>query len=1031
MVNKNKAKIFLKHFERTVWIAVALFFGSFQVVAQEQTIRGTVRSGVELLPGVSVYYKANISEGVVTDEQGSYSIKFRGANDTLVFSSIGYQKTEILVGVRSLIDVDLKSDNVVLNEVVVVGYGSQDKASLTGAVATLKGTDILRSPTADISNALAGRTPGVIATNSSGEPGNDGSNIYIRGISTFSGATSPLIVIDGVANRPGGFQRIDPSDVESISVLKDASAAIYGAQAANGVILITTKKGKAGKPTITFSQNTGFNTWGKTEKYLNAANYAQMKNEISVFGGGQPIYTVDEIEKFRNGSDPINYPNTDWVKLATKKVAKQARSSLTLSGGNEKVRYYASVGTLSQDGQFNKGVWGFKQHNFSANTEGQVTKNLNLFLGTQLRWQEKTGSPIGTENTFSSLSGALPTDRAYNPDGSYSPGGLSNGGNLNPLINSTDLAGITTTKNLYSLNTLKARLDFPFIEGLFLDGFFSVDLSNGNHKNWSKSYQVYDYNPSTNTYTPQTQNGRLGLAYLDILNSYSASVTENIKMNYERTFGDHAIKAFISHEQNKYNSEFAGSHKDNFISTAIPQLDYGSAITQRTFGHDSTVARINYFGRLNYIYKSAYLFEGTLRYDGSYKFSIANRFGWFPAFSVGVKLSEYRWFKHVLPKVNSLKIRGSWGKLGNDNIAPFQFAQFYYINQNGRLFYNNGATSIHPTFYPGVTGNPDATWESQTSENLAVDGALYNNKLTFTVEVFHQKRSDILAPPNASVPLYTGMSLPVKNIGIVDNRGIELQAGYRGNHKNSNYYMSGNITYAKNKIIYQDEKIDSKPDYQVLTGSPVGSGLLYHAIGVFKTQAEIDGYARYMLGSKPVPGDLKFKDVNHDGFIEQKDQILQPYTDIPQVTFGISLGYSYRNFSLDMLFQGQARAVRYFRAVSGKNQNFIQEDFDGRSTPGNITDKPRASEIYGSPQGIPNTYYLSSTEFLRLKNIELSYSFNHILEKTGINKLRFYVNAFNLLTFTPYKGLDPEAVGGQGLSYPVNKIYNLGFSATF
>src|SRR6218665_90373 len=1035
MVNKNKAKIFLKHFERTVWIAVALFFGSFQVVAQEQTIRGTVRSGVELLPGVSVYYKANISEGVVTDEQGGYNIKFIHAKYTPFFISIGYQKTEIPVGARSLIDVDLKSDNVVLNEVVVVGYGSQDKASLTGAVATLKGTDILRSPTADISNALAGRTPGVIATNSSGEPGNDGSNIYIRGVSTFSGATSPLIVIDGVANRPDGFQRIDPNDVESISVLKDASAAIYGAQSANGVILVTTKKGKTGKPTLTFSQNFAFNTWGNPGKYLNAAEYAQMRNEISIFGGGTPTYTDAEIAKFREGSDPIRYPDTNWLKLATKDISMQYRTNAALSGGTDKIKYHASAGTLQQDGQFKKGVWGFKQHNIIGNVEGQVTKKLSISFGTQLRWQEKTGSPIGVVNTFSSLMGALPTVLAINPDGSYSPGGLSNGGNLNPLVNSTDGAGITATRNLTSLNTLKARFDLPFVEGLFLDGFLAVDVTAGNNKNWNKAYQVYAYNPDDNTYSPQTQNGRLGLASLDLLKSSANLITQNFKLNYEKIFGVHSIHAFVAYEQSKLSSEYTGAHKDNFISTAIPELDFGSSATQRTFGHDSLATRINYFGRVNYNYQNIYFFEGTLRRDGSYKFSKAQRFGWFPAFSVGVKLSEFKWFKDILPAINSMKLRASFGKLGNDNIAPYQYDQFYFINQNGRLFHSSGGVAANPTFYSGVLANPKATWESQTSANMAMDVGILRNKLTFTVEFFNQKRSDILAPRNASIPLYTGIILPDENIGIVRNRGIEIQVEYKDSYKHGGYYISGNMTYARNKIIFQDEKISSKPDYQVLTGNPVGTSLLYRAIGVFKTLAEIDDYADYTLGSQPMPGDLKFEDVNQDGLIDQKDQIIIPYTHIPQITYGISLGCAYKRFNLDMLFQGQAHAVRYFRAVAGKQANFLQADFDGRSTPGNITDKPRASEIYGSPQGLLNTYYLSNTAFLRLKNIELSYHIkNKVFEKWGIKKTRMYMNAFNLLTFTKYKGLDPEAVDLQQSSiipYPTNITYNLGLNITF
>ncbi len=400
--------------------------------------------------------------------------------------------------------------------------------------------------------------------------------------------------------------------------------------------------------------------------------------------------------------------------------------------------------------------------------------------------------------------------------------------------------------------------------------------------------------------------------------------------------------------------------------------------------------------------------------------------------SAGWRLSEESWFKRSLPGVSNLKLRGSWGQLGNDNIAPFQYAQFYFINRNGRLFYNNGAITNYPSFSPGVIGNPNATWESQTSTNVAIDAGFYQNKLNFTVELFHQRRDNILAPPNASVPLYTGVTLPDENIGIVENKGFEAQINYKGNVRKVNFYISGNITYAKNKIIFEDEKLSSKPAYQAFTGGPVGAGLIYHAIGVYQTQDEIDKYATYKLGSPPIPGDLKFEDVNGDGVIDQKDQIIEPYTSVPQITFGTSMGASWNSFSLDLLFQGQARARRYFRAVSGKNQNFTQEDFDGRSTPGHITDKPRAAEVYGSPQGIANTYYLSNTAFLRLKNIELSYDIkSSSLSKFGIGGMRVYVNTFNLFTITKYKGLDPESVDGQGLAYPVNRTFNLGASVTF
>ena len=1015
-------------------VGILTIISSQHLFAQNGTeVKGVVKAASGRLQSVSVTVKGDPKIGVTTDALGSYSIKVP-KNGTLIFNSVGYKAVEVQVNGRLTIDVTLEIESINLDDVVVVGYGTQKKATLTGAVTVVKGSDIAKSPAANISNSLAGRTPGVIATNNSGEPGNDGSNIYIRGISTYSGTTSPLIVIDGVANRPGGFERIDPNDIESVSVLKDASAAIYGAQAANGVILITTKRGKTGKPSLTFNYNQGFNTWAKTEQLLNASQYAQMVNDINVFGGGVAQYTQDDITKFANGSDPIGHPNTNWIDLATKKIALQNRASITLSGGSESVKYYTSLGMLNQDGQFKNGVWKYKQYNFSANVDAQVNKVLKLSFGTQLRWQDKQGSPLGITTTFGSLQGALPTELAKNPNGSYAVGGLSNG-LLNPLLNSTDVAGIATIKKLYSLNTARFRLDLPFVKGLYLDGFLSVDFGVLDSSGWNKSYQVYGYDQTSNTYTPFTENSALGLGYLDNLNGNSTTITQNLKLNYERQFGKSMWRAFASYEQSTFNYKYAGAHKEQFISQAIPQLDYGSSVNQTNYGNEIKSARQNYFGRINYSFDNIYLLEAQLRYDGSDVFSESQRWGLFPSLSAGWKISEYEWFKKELPFVNSLKFRGSWGKLGNDNIPPFQFAQFYYINSNGRLFYNNSTGSItnYPSFSPGVVANPNATWESQTATNLAMDAGLLDNKLNFTVEVFHQRRSNILAPPNASVPSYTGIVLPYENIGIVDNKGIEAQLSYKNKVGELNYFVAGNITYAKNKIIYQDEKLASKPAYQSLTGQPVGASLLYNAIGVFKTQAEINSYVTsYSIGATPVPGDLKFADTNHDGVIDDKDRIVQPLSSIPQITYGVSIELAYKAFSLSMLFQGQAKAMRYFRAVSGKNQNFNIEDFNGRSTPDNITDKPRAAEVYGSPQGIGNSYYLSSTAFLRLKNLEFAYNFKNInLIKYGINGMRLYVNTFNVFTITKYKGLDPESVDGQGLAYPINRTFNMGASITF
>ena len=1025
-------KTTLKRVSEYIFVVLLTFIIPTNLFAQGlKEINGTVQAASGNLAGVSVMVKSDPKIGTTTDDNGHYRFKVP-EQSVLVFKSIGYKPLEIQINGRTSIDVTMQISDVNLAEVVVVGYGTQTKATLTGAVSTVKGEELLKSPSTDISNSLVGRTPGVIATNNSGQPGGDGSNIYIRGISTFSGATQPLIVIDGVANRPGGFGNIDPNDIASISVLKDASAAIYGAQAANGVILITTKKGRTGKPLLTFNYNQGFNTWAKVEKLTNAYQYAQMVNDISVFGGGTPIYKQDDLTKFQNGSDPIGHPNTNWVSMATNKVALQDRTSLNLSGGTDNFKYYTSMGMSDQNGQFKSGTFKYKQYNFDLNLEGQVSKNLKLGFSSMLRWQDQQSSPLGTNTTFSSLIGALPVDLAKNPNGSYALGGVtgSTGAQLNALVNATDLAGLNEQKRIYSLNTFRGRFDIPGIQGLYLDGFLSVDLGFVDSTNWNKSYTVYGYNPVAQTYTPAVLNGTLGLGSLDQLSTNSLTVSENVKLNYDRSFGKHSIKAFAAYEQSTFDYRWVSAHREQFISQAIPQLSFGSTNNISNNGNEYKSARQNYFGRVNYSYNNTYFLEAQLRYDGSDVFSESKRWGLFPSISAGWKFSDYAWFKKSLPFVNFLKLRGSWGKLGNDNIPPFQFAQFYNVTQYGKIFYN-GAISGYSTLSPGVSPNPNARWESQTSTNLALDASFFDSKLSFTFEVFHQRRNDILAPAHASIPLFTGIVLPDENIGIVDNKGIEAQLSYKGNISKLNYFISGNITYAKNKVIYMDEILGGRPAFQALTGHPVGAFLIYKAAGIYQSNSDIaSSPANNLTGV--VPGDLRFQDVNQDNVIDQNDQVVQNLSSVPQIVYGSTIGLNYANFDLSILLQGQAKADRYFRAVSGKSQNFTIEDYQGRSTPGDITNKPRASQVYGSPQGFANTYYLSNTSFLRLKNVELSYSIkSSMLEKMGISHLRIYANTFNLFTITKYKGLDPESVDGQGLNYPINRTYNIGASVSF
>jgi TonB-linked SusC/RagA family outer membrane protein len=999
----------------------------------------------EGIPGVNVLLKGT-STGTTTNSEGNYSLSVPDGSGILVFSYIGFTTEEVAIGNRATINITLLPDIKALSEVVVVGYGTQKKATVTGSVSEVKGSEILKSPAPNIANNLAGRVAGVISTNESGEPGADGANILIRGINTFSGATSPLIVVDGVANRPGGFERLNPNDIESITVLKDASAAIYGAQAANGVILVTTKRGKTGKPQLNFSYNQGLNSWIKIPRFTNAAEYAELVNEAQIYAGQSPIYTAEDIQKFGNGSNPITHPNTNWANEVVRQVTPQYRANISLSGGTERATYYASYGRLGQEGQFkNSNLFGYTQNNLALNFDAQVVDNLKVSVDVQLRDQDRNGpagsttnsfngtGSDGSFNVFTGLFASLPIYPARFPDGRL---GATNGAVnsfLNPLATTTGLAGEAKFKDLFALNTFRYKLEMPWlVEGLFLDGFVSADLQNSNTKDFKKSWSVYRFDPQTQEYIEERQSlSSEGLATLDQSTFSSRLITLNTKLNYTTIVANvHSINAFLAYEQQQFKSDFFYASRRNFFSDNIAELDYGSPNNAINGGNSSNTARRNFFGRINYAFREKYLLEVQARYDGSDKFPQDRRWGLFPSVSLGWRISAEEWANKLL-RNNDLKIRASWGRLGNDAIAPYQFLQFYNLNSSGYVL--NGR--LVPTLTPGVLPNPNFTWETAESINLGVDGSLFNKHLTYNFEVFNQQRSDVLTQRNATIPLYTGLILPVENIGKVRNRGFEGQLNYRKTYNNFTYFIGTNFTYARNKVLFVDEPA-SIPDYQKRTGRPINSDLFYVAKGLFQSQSDIDAYPQYNTGQIPRPGDVIFEDVNGDEKIDFLDMVRLDLNSTPEIVYGVNTGFEWKGFDLSVLFQGQARSMVYFYPQSSSIINFYHFLYEGRSTPNKVTDKPStAGDFFNRPQFNSNTlpFFRRNTSFLRLKNIEAGYTFsNQLLGRLRLSQARIYVNASNLLTFAQFNDVDPESLNRlDGKGYPVLRTVNLGINVSF
>ncbi|WP_255474213.1 SusC/RagA family TonB-linked outer membrane protein [Pontibacter qinzhouensis] len=1015
-------------------LAFPLFILSLTAAfAQSISVQGKVtdESGTGL-PGVTVLLKGS-SVAAPTDAEGNYAITVTAPNDVLVFSFIGFLTQEIPLNNRTTVNVQLSSDAKALDEVVVVGYGTQRKATVTGSISEVGGEAINRSPQPNVSNAIAGRVSGVIINNRGGEPGYDGAEVRVRGLAT-TGNNDVLIVVDGVPGQIGGLDRLDPNDIESITVLKDASAAVYGNRAANGVILVTTKRGTTGKPTVSYNYNQGFSSPTRLPEFADAATYATILNEIDYYnntaGGLNQRYTAEELELFRNGSDPLNYPNTNWLKEVLNPVALQNRQSLSVNGGTENVRYYASLGTLYQDGLYKNGATEYRQYNFRTNLDADITDRFNVGVSLSGRQEDRQFPQYGAGGIFWNTYRAYPFIPARYPNGLPSAGVE---GGINPIMIGTDAAGLNNNQRLIFNGILKARYDLAFVEGLSVDGFYSVDKGQNFSKSFTQPYLVYSYEGG-DTYRPVT----VGEPNASLFQAQENTtlVTSNIKLNLNRQFGDHGIGAFIGYEQSENRLEHFEASRRNFPTPLTPELSQGGTgeNDRNNAGWSWVFTRRSYLGRVNYNYKEKYLAEIQMRVDGSANFPRNSRYGYFPGISVGWRLSEEAWFRNSVPFFDDLKLRASYGRLGNDNVGSNQFINNYAFDNR----YVIGGV-VHPGINLIKLANPNITWEVAQKTDIGLNGNFLKD-FSFEFIYFQQKRKDILANRNASVPNVTGIVnpygsdplVPSENIGQVDNNGIEATLGYSKSSGDFKYNISGNITYATNKIVFRDEAPEVL-DYQRETGRPMNSYLLYKTIGIFRTQEDLDNYP-HPSGTKL--GDLIYEDHNRDGQITADDMVRTELGNIPQIVYGVNLGAEYKNFDISVLFQGQGRVRQYVLPDVGISGNYFNSWAENRWSPANPGGSyPRVDTRSGSSVSgglFPSDFWLYNTAFVRLKNVELGYNLpTQLMSKIKLQNLRIYANAFNLLTFSKVKDFDPETNSGNAQFYPQQRIVNLGVNVRF
>ena len=1028
----------------TWWIKLglilpALLFTVFTASAQV-TVKGKVTDDTNSpLPGVSIKIK-NSTSGASTDVNGNYSISVSDNKAVLQFSFIGFQTQEVIVNGRPVINLVLVPDAKSLEEVVVVGYGTQKRATVTGSISTVKGADIVKSPQPNLSNSLAGRFSGVIASNRGGEPGYDASSITIRGIST-TGKTDVLVVVDGVPAQIGGFERLDPNDIESISVLKDASAAVYGNRAANGVILVTTKRGTTGKPSVSYSFNQGFSSPTRLPDMADAATYAVLRNEIEYHnnnaGGMNQVYSAEQIEKFRNGSDPLNYPNTNWVETTLKNTAQQNQHNLSLNGGSEAVKYYMSVGMINQDGIYKKGATKYNQYNFRSNIDGKIGENFKVGLSLSGRQENRQFPTSGAGDVFRSIYRAYPTISDYFPNGMPTYGIEGN----NPVMMVTDNGGLNKNPRLIFNGILRASYAVPTVKGLSVDGFYSMDKGQYATRTFRKPYLVYQYVPSTGAYDPKT----IGESKASLLQAQDNNTlyTANLKLNFQRKLGNHNVDAFVAYEQSKKSRDYFEATKRNFPTPTTPELSQGGTDPieyKSVTGFSEIESRRSYLGRLNYNYKEKYLAEVQFRADGSSIFPASDRWGYFPGLLLGWRISNESWFKDNVKFIDDLKLRATYGELGGDNVPRNQFINNYYFNNQ----YTLGSGVV-----PGVDllklANEHITWEVSKKTDIGVN-AIFLKNFNFEFVYFNEKRTHLLLPRNASIPGVTGIVnpyipsnpgpteiplVPDENIGRVDNNGIESTLGY--NHRgNFNWGISGNVTFAKNKQVFIDEAT-GELDYQRKTGNVLNSYLLYHTIGIFRSQQDLDSYP-HVSGAKV--GDLIYLDRNDDKAIDSKDRIRTDLGNIPQITYGLNLNASWKNFDFSAVFAGQAKVRQYVLGEAGTIGNFYSSWAENRWSPTNPNgtyprvDTRASSAISGGLY--QNDFWLYNTAFFRLKNIELGYNLpKKLVSGIKLQNIRVYTNAFNVFTVTKVKDFDPESNNESGQFYPQQRIVNLGVNVKF
>lgn len=1005
---------------------------STKTIQEERIIKGNVSDqNGEAIIGANILIKGS-TNGTITDINGNFSLNVK-TGQTLQISYIGYRDYTQKLGNQKFLTVTLLEDSKALDEVVVVGYGTQKKVNLTGSVSTVNSKTLAERPTSNVTTLLQGQVPGLQVTQSTGQPGAEGATMQIRGMGTFSAAgTAPMVLVDGVA---GSLSALSPNEIESISVLKDAaSAAIYGARAANGVILVTTKNGKQGKAQISYHGNVG---WQQAtvlpDLVTNSVEYMEMYNQMADHTPGKVKYPEEYIDLYRDPNRNKNlYPDYDWVK-ETFKTGFIHSHNVTATGGNDKVIYNLNFSYMNQDGILP--CHSYERFTGRANIEGQLHEKIKVgakvaFYNGNIKAPAYQNEPIMLQ-----LVQQRPMYKPYLPDGSgrytYTDIPFNKGGewvNRNPVYVLHNTSSNTENWRWDAQAYIDVELFKNEIMDLGLNTKAALSISDSFNKRMEPNdRQGFYYHPfeGSNDYT-QGSNFEPTKAGVDDRYDKDKQLTLYATLNYNLHLGQHDLGALIGYNQETYKGRWLDGYRKWYPSYSMEEIDGGSPTDQKLSGNSSEWGLASFFGRLNYAYAGKYLAEANFRYDGTSRIYKDNRWGIFPSFSGAWRISEENFIKDKARWINNLKFRLSWGKLGNQAIGNYAYHDVY---ESSNVINGNEITQA---MNQNRLTDKNLTWEETAITNVGLDASLWNNRLYFTVDWYNKITSGILN--QAPIPASVGLGAPIVNYGKLRNRGVEFQVGHQNQIKDFTYGVSFMATFNKNKVLQL--RAPSYNSYIYEEGLPYGEHYIYEWIGLFQSEEEIANSAKHPYKARP--GDLKLKDQNNDGVINSKDKIVVS-GKYPKMLYSFNINMAYKNFDLTAFFQGVAgRKVH--------TTQFIVEPFSQGGAPGvefrdawtpEHTDT-NVPALYG---GFPyyksdvnrSTYFLRDASYLRLKNLQVGYNFKkNLINKLGLNSLRIYFSGDNLLTFTDYPHLDPEKGGdGRHVAFPQLKTYSIGLDVKF